>query len=367
MEEDNKRNLIFEIIKSSLQKQLNDNNLVKPKEYDTIEDLIKNKKITCLYTKEEIENNKIENTVKIVEYPYANFNLFKNWYFDDLIMFSIILNRNNEHMTIPIINKDELLGIDKYKKTSNHNNSSEFQIGMINQHYTFMMYYFPEIIPSVILWFDKDNYIFTEYHETAFLRAMDREERFIVFMIGLFIHEQGSGHANILIYDKKLNIMERFDSEGVIYLNMMDDFDDFLKNKFKKLVNREGFKYISPKDYGIINSFQKLSDEINTLKRKTGDVKGFCQAWVFWYVEMRILNKDIHPLKLVEKLLSKLIKMNSSILEYIRNYANDLRKKVYDFMIKSNIDPKLINNETYPDYVYKIMANSSIQLIEKSI
>jgi hypothetical protein len=59
--------------------------------------------------------------------------------------------------------------------------------------------------------------------------------------------------------------------------------------------------------------------------------------------------------------------MNSSILEYIRNYANDLRKKVYDFMIKSNIDPKLINNETYPDYVYKIMANSSIQLIEKSI
>jgi hypothetical protein len=196
---------------------------------------------------------------------------------------------------------------------------------------------------------------------------MDREERFIVFMIGLFIHEQGSGHANILIYDKKLNIMERFDSEGVIYLNMMDDFDEFLKNKFKKLVNREGFKYISPKDYGIINSFQKLSDEINTLKRKTGDVKGFCQAWVFWYVEMRILNKDIHPLKLVEKLLSKLIKMNSSILEYIRNYANDLRKKVYDFMIKSNIDPKLINNETYPDYVYKIMANSSIQLIEKSI
>jgi hypothetical protein len=149
---------------------------------------------------------------------------------------------------------------------------------------------------------------------------------------------------------------------------MLDDLDVFLRNKFKKLVNREGFKYISPKDYGIINSFQKLSDEINTLKRKTGDVKGFCQAWVFWYIEMRILNKDIQPIKLVDKLLSRLIKMNnSSILEYIRNYANDLRKKVYNFMMESNIDAKIINNETYPEPVYKIMADSSIKMFRNSI
>ena len=56
---------------------------------------------------------------------------------------------------------------------------------------------------------------------------------------------------------------------------------------------------------------------------------------------------------------------NSSILEYIRNYANDLRKKVYDFMVETNIDEKIINNETYPEPVYKIMADSSIKLFKK--
>lgn len=367
IDNDEKKKVIILIIKNSLERQLKDSKLVKPKYYEDMDDLINNKKITCLYTNEEIDNDKLENNIKLIEYPYANFNLFKNWFFDDLIMFGIILNRNSEYMTIPIIEREELMGIDKYKRTTD-NDSSNFKITMINQHYTFMMYYFPEIITSVILWFNKDNYVFTEYHETAFLKAMDRNQRFIVIMLGLFIHEQGSGHANILIYDKKLNVMERFDSEGVIYLNMLDDLDVFLRNKFKKLVNREGFKYISPKDYGIINSFQKLSDEINTLKRKTGDVKGFCQAWVFWYIEMRILNKDIQPIKLVDKLLSRLIKMNnSSILEYIRNYANDLRKKVYNFMMESNIDAKIINNETYPEPVYKIMADSSIKMFRNSI
>jgi ankyrin repeat protein len=367
IQDGDKKKIITEIISKGLEKQLKNKEYVQPKEYDNIEDLIFNKKVTCLYTKEEIEGDKLENNIKIVEYPYANFNLFKNWYFDDLVMFGLIFQRNNDIMTIPIIEREELINIDKYKIKAN--NKFENKINMINQHYTFMLYYFSEILTCDILWFDKNHYVFTEFHETAFLKALDREQRFIVTMVGFFINEDSNaGHANILIYDKQMNIMERFDPEGIINLEKIDDLDVMLKDKYSKLIRKKDFKYISPKDYGIINSFQKLSDEINTLKRKTGDVRGFCQAWVFWYTEMRLLNKDIHPIKLVSKLLNKLIKMNnSSILEYIRNYANDLRKKVYEFMVQSNIDPKVINNETYPDYVYKTVSNSLLKLIKETI
>jgi ankyrin repeat protein len=365
---DNKtKEIIIDIMKISLEKQLKDKKYVIPKEYEDINDLIINKKITCLYTKEEIDNDELEKKVKILEYPYANYSLFKNLYFDDLIMFGIIFNRNSKDMIIPFIDKEELINLDKYKKKSIEN-SSEFKIQMINSHYDFILYYFPEILTCDILWLDKHNYIFTEYHETAFLKALDKQQRFIVTMVGFFITDGENGHANILIYDKKMNIMERFDPEGVINIPMLDDLDEILKNKFSKLINKKDFTYISPKDYGIINSFQKLSDEINTLKRKTGDVKGFCQAWVFWYVEMRILNKDIHPIKLVGKLLNRLIKMNNnSILEYIRNYANDLRKKVHDFMIKLNINPKYINNEKYPEPIHKIVSNGLVNLIKNSM
>jgi hypothetical protein len=62
---------------------------------------------------------------------------------------------------------------------------------------------------------------------------------------------------------ENMKILERFDPEGIIDVKKIEDMDIFLKNKFKTLVNDDNFKYISPKDYGIINSFQKLSDEIN--------------------------------------------------------------------------------------------------------
>jgi len=186
-------------------------------------------------------------------------------------------------------------------------------------------------------------------------------------MLGYFLSESTNGHANILLYDKNMKILERFDPEGIIDVKKIEDMDIFLKNKFKTLVNDDNFKYISPKDYGIINSFQKLSDEINSLKRKVGDVKGYCQAWVFWYVEMRILNKNINPIKLVDKLLNRLIKMDITILEYIRNYANNLRNEVNEYIIEAGISERIVNNEKYPEESYKIIANNLLKSVQESM
>ncbi len=290
------------------------------------------------------KNESIDIVIK--DYPYANYNLFKNYQFDIWLTLIIILKRNKD-LTIPLIDIDNLFNIDKYQYKDI--SIEKYKRSIINKSFSNIMYFFPELISVDIIWFNKEYNTFTEYHLTAFNLALERKERFIIFTLGFYFNDNKNGHANILIYDKKLKILERFDPEGIMLYNNLNDFDDFIRSKFKNI------KYITLNDYNIINSFQKLSDEINELKRKTGDVKGFCQAWVFWYLEMRILNKDIHPLKLLPKLLNSLIRNNSniSILEYIRNYANDLRNELSQYMIENGIEEKYLNNQMYPTEIYQ--------------
>jgi ankyrin repeat protein len=317
---------------------------------------------------EIIENNitdSEDSIIELPEYEYANYNLFKNYQFDTYITLLVLLNRNPE-LTIPIVDRNDLFDIDKY--LYKNFDTDKFKKQTINKIYTAILYYIPEILTTDIVWFNKEYYIFTDHHEQSFKEALKNKKRFIVCTLGFYLHDNKSGHANILIYDKKFNTLERFDPEGIMLYETLDDMDKFIQSKFKKIINTK-FTYICPKNYTIINSFQKMSDEINILKKKTGDVKGFCQAWVFWYLEMRILNKNIHPLKLVPKLLNSLIKLNPeiSILEYIRNYANNLRKELSDIMIEFGVPEKLINNDNYPEEVYKLLGNKFIQSIKELV
>jgi ankyrin repeat protein len=356
------RALTTEIIFKGLEKQLKNPKYIKPK-FTDLNDLVFNQKISYLQTKEEQDELELENSIQIKDYPYYNYSLFKNYYFDDIMMFIIIWIRHKEEITIPIINKDELVYLDKYIDTK----AIGFKRKMINDHYIFMKHYFLEFLPIEIVWHDKDNYVFTEFHEIAFMNAIERSQRFVVIMLGFFLGETSNGHANILIYDKKKKLLERFDPEGIINLENLKNMDKFLRDKFMKLINDKEFKYITPYEHKLVNSFQKLSDEANEYKRKTGDVRGFCQAWVFWYLEMRLLNKEINPIKLVNKLLNRLLKMNISLLEYIRNYANILRNDVEKLMIETGINEKNLNSEKYTENIYINVSNKMVSIVSNEL
>ena len=46
--------------------------------------------------------------------------------------------------------------------------------------------------------------------------------------------------------------------------------------------------------------FQIVSSDSDPDIKKTGDPLGFCMAWCFWYLELRIKNPKIESKKLVE-------------------------------------------------------------------
>lgn len=145
-------------------------------------------------------------------------------------------------------------------------------------------------------------------------------------------------HANILLYDINNLTLERFEPYGDDGVdNIMDDLLE------EELTWNTGFKYLRPKDFLPKPSYQSLSYEGNE-SLKAGDFGGFCLGWCIWYIEHRLKNPKVEPKLLNQKTLEKMLKLDNTFTEFIRNYSNKL------FDCKLRIVKKICpNNECIPE------------------
>jgi hypothetical protein len=169
-------------------------------------------------------------------------------------------------------------------------------------------------------------------------------------------------HANILIYDFDNFTIERFDPYGntVCYDKNLDEILE------EELTWNTGLKYIKPSDYMPVSGFQTVSDELNPLKQKVGDFGGYCLAWCIWYLEHRILNKNINSSNLVKKLLRKLSSDKDSFIETIRNYANKFNESRLNYLKEAGIDNKIISNMAYSVNVDNKLSNFIFKKFKES-
>ena len=203
-----------------------------------------------------------------------------------------------------------------------------------------------ELANFIIIWYNKNiNYIPLDLKEAILLSSYRSGVKFIFIRLSLIVTNV-MNHANVLIYDIENNTIERFDPYGVVPYGTPDDLDDYLEKYFKKIINKN-IKYLRPKDYMDNVSFQIISNENLQINKKYGDPGGYCLAWVYWYIEMRLMNKTVKPKILIEKLINKINDSKLSFLEYIRNYANDLDKNKTIFFAQSGLDKKKWYNDTY--------------------
>ena len=134
-------------------------------------------------------------------------------------------------------------------------------------------------------------------------------------------------------------------------ISYISRLDKILKRFFKKIIPSK-FTYLAPNDYLGNVSFQLLSNDSDISNKKLGDPSGYCLAWVFWYLEMRITNEDIHPKKLVEKSIYTIIEKypsNNSFLNFIRSYAYKLDKLKNRFLLENGIPEHYLYNLIMPD------------------
>jgi len=164
----------------------------------------------------------------------------------------------------------------------------------------------------------------------------DESHDFALLFLSLYL-DNDLKHANVLLYDFKNLTVERFEPYG----------DDGIDNVLDDLLEEEltwntGLKYLRPKDFLTKPSYQSVSFDHQNLK--SGDFGGFCLGWCIWYVEHRLRNSTVDPKLLNQKTLEKMLRLDDTLSEFIRNYSNKL------FDVKLKIVKKICpNNECIPE------------------
>jgi ankyrin repeat protein len=169
-----------------------------------------------------------------------------------------------------------------------------------------------------------------------------------LFIIPLGIEHENNAHANILIYDRSRNTLERFEPNGA------DEPPKFNYNGklLDKLLNSYFIKYfknmtyLSPKMFLPKIGFQSYENIESIKNKKIGDPNGFCAAWTIFYAYYR-LKYDVSPEILVYQLI-KFIKYNNlSFKNIIRNFSKLITDYRDTIFTKINIDINLWLTDQY--------------------
>jgi ankyrin repeat protein len=216
---------------------------------------------------------------------------------------------------------------------------------------------------STIYYKSKDEYHIASNLETCINNVIDKD----LIFIGITIIFNGGNHAGILIIDNNKKLIERFETTGINNSLQENDLDLILERKIPKIMfnlTKKQYKYRAPKKYQNLYDFQEIGEKIDSSKY-INEAGGFCQAWVFWYLEHKILNKDLDSKELVIKLKNKLLQENKSIMNHIRSYANKLDQ--YNRKIMSKL--KIKKNDIYrldklPDIRKDFMEKIIVDLLK---
>lgn len=163
----------------------------------------------------------------------------------------------------------------------------------------------------------------------AWSEGMLSPARFLVVLLSL-VSSQDGFHANVLIYDKTNNEMERFDGLGADTSPHygLDEFDKLLPKIFHERVGvyvPSGMKYFTPIDYcpRKVAVFQsKELDEIGF-----DDLSGNCAVWRLWYIDARLSNPHLTR-KQVVKFAMKKLEEYGSFPRFIKSYQDYITEQI---------------------------------------
>lgn len=208
------------------------------------------------------------------------------------------------------------------------------------------------LINHLIIWKNKYEYFISPYIVSAIRKTIKKYPRTVFILLKLtIVGENNFNHANILIFDIKNKFVERFDPYGNAVFIVETKLDQFL-NCFFTLYFPQ-VKYVTPLQTTNGASFQIISDELNSENYVKNDPMGFCVAWCFFYVEMRIQNKEINPKTLIKKSINQIVKHNDKFKDHIRNYASYLDTEKNSILSKSKLSSKYWYAKSVPNLVYK--------------
>jgi ankyrin repeat protein len=267
------------------------------------------------------------------EWPEVNHTLWASSYLHSMIYTIIILSKYRG-LFVPYMTRFD----------NGENNYSLFNglASSINEDVLKTQFLLPELMNFSIIWYDENNYYYSKYLDIGIQKCYyAKPVRYIWLDVSIIVSKLVS-HANLLLFDKETNILERFDPTGYKADSELDKLDDLIDENIKTIfenITGKKVKYIRPRDYLTNAGFQVLAKEYDNTVKNLGDPGGYCLAWVLWYLELRMTNDAKNGIKnLVDKALKKINAKYRTLLDFIRNYAHYLDKEKNKWFVRAGIE-----------------------------
>ena len=256
---------------------------------------------------------------------------------------------------------------DKYRLNSQIVLQNDFSV-MFGSIIMFYVDIFHGLLHHILFWGDKYTYFYSDEKCYFLKKAILSKHRFVIIKLSL-IQQELFSHANILIYDKKRNVISRFEPYGD--WEFIDSY--FLDNKlldlFKSALTDVDIKkiktlrYLRPSEYLNKTKFQSSSRGDNPSFKNLGDPDGYCLAWCYWFTELKFLNPDVNEKILVESALKKIISESDKtdpnpLLSHIRGYAKHLDNQKNIILTQMDISKHDFYKLTYTNNTLSTVMNS---------
>lgn len=150
--------------------------------------------------------------------------------------------------------------------------------------------------------------------------------RFAVFPFG-FTCSDDLGHANYMVYDRKMKSLERFDPYGKSRRKCLNPhrLDAKLAELFRYNLGRDKvLRYYGPLDIDGEVGIQSRQEKEKIKPLSSDPEGGFCLAWSCWYVTARLRWPSLTPkqaLKRGEKEILESKPGKAPYTEFIREFA----------------------------------------------
>lgn len=292
------------------------------------------------------------------------------------IIYTILLLSNYDNIFIPYqyFIHDKIMNDKMIAKYNNIITSyTDIMIKELLNIYLTILY---ESVPQLILWKSKYRYHINKDVTFHLDKCLYNDKiRYVYMKITMIVSDSGT-HANALLLDKKTGIMERFEPYGNVPYLDKDELDNTIKKTIGSHVNKylqqngKKLTYLAPKDYMDNISFQIISRDSDTEMKKLGDPTGYCLAWIYWYIEMRISNPDMHPKELIKHAMDNIIENKEgkyNFIDFIRNYANKLDKEKNKLLVNAGVKKKYLYNLVFKNSDYEKIVTHINKLFENMI
>jgi len=321
----------------------------------SIYDLIKNNKF---FEKLKIKTKKKFNYSKIKKLICCNTNIgiFNSDILHNIIYTFLIFTKYKKNLDICFIKYDKTLQINEiFNLEISHNDINIIAILnlYINNFYSFHCH--------LIIWKNENTYYINQYLINYIKnKCVDNyDKRFIYIKLSIVNTEINIRHANLIIIDNKYKLVERFEPYGDIYNETTIGLDNLLKIKIADVINYK-YNFIQP-----YPGYQTKTNEYNNNFKSYGDPGGYCLAWCFLFLEVRLLYDKLSSKEVInlinsyilnnfEKDFKTILKDNqlNKFMEFIRNYGYSLDKKKNELMIQYEQSLKTIYHINLKDDTY---------------